>query len=83
MIDMLLNILSNYQSRIINLGEFVNECGCLSYVLIFIYKGREIYNYRLGRDNDMNVIIKFLMSKYWCKEKIKMKYILEGRKHVL
>lgn len=59
MIDMLLNILSNYQSRIINLGEFVNECGCLSLCIEFSYtKEGKFTIIDWDSDNDMNVINK-------------------------
>ncbi len=59
MIDMLLNILSNYQSRIINLGEFVNESGCLSLCIEFSYtKEGKFTIIDWDSDNDMNVINK-------------------------
>lgn len=55
----LLDILSNYQSRIINFGEFVNECGCSSLCIEFSYtKEGKFTIIDWDSDNDMNVINK-------------------------
>lgn len=59
-LGMLLDLLSNYQSRIINFGEFINECGCSLLCIEFSYTNDGKFTIvDWDSDNDMKAINKF------------------------
>lgn len=65
MIVVLLDLLCDYQSRIINFGKFINECGCSSLCIEFLYTNDGKFTIiDWDSDNDLKVINKISQEVY-------------------
>lgn len=69
MIVTLLDLISNYQERIINFGKFIKECGCSLLCIEFLYiKDEKFTIIDWDSDNDMKVISRISQGAYTSDE---------------